>query len=348
MQIIQHETDNIHPIFNEFDKLYTLTSEKKQKQTLISNTFSRTFYKLVDVFYEYSDIKYRVNYKKTKYDKIQRVLSCNNIIVCFSGGKDSIAVAKYYQDKGNKVYLYHMKGINQTYKDEYINAKSAADYMRLPIYFDTVNLKGTHDYIEHPLKNMILANGALQYGIREGIGTDIAFGNFSSSTLEVDPFEVCGGDCKELWSIYEDIIGTVLKDFKIQIPFIDIQDTIDILIKHSDLLQYSQSCIGPYRFRTKLHDLNVKKYNIDLQPNRCGSCWKCCLEYCVYCDKGIYEYNEAYYKHCLDILADTIFKETGIKTDADETWNHYFFYDMSESQYYSRFKSVDRYYKRVV
>ena len=79
---------------------------------------------------------------------------------------------------------------------------------------------------------MLIANGALNYGIREKIGTQIAFGNFSNSTLEVDPFDVCAGDCKEMWSAYEQIIQTAIPDFKVILPEQNIADTMELMIEN--------------------------------------------------------------------------------------------------------------------
>ena len=65
-----------------------------------------------------------------------------------------------------------------------------------------------------------------------------------------------------------------------------------------------QGCVLPYRFRNKTKEINEQKYNVKLLPNRCGSCWKCCVEYIFLADKGVVEYNAQFYKHCLDILSD--------------------------------------------
>ena len=133
-----------------------------------------------------------------------------SIIVCFSSGKDSIATVKHYMEQGYKVYLYHLRRINPPLYDEYIQAQELADYWNIPIFVDTVKLSGNHEYVEHPMKNYIIANGALQYGIREGITTSIAFGNYRTSSLQYDNFEFCGGDDIEMWDIYNSIISTII------------------------------------------------------------------------------------------------------------------------------------------
>lgn len=334
MQTVSHITKNIHPIFDDIEMLYGITSVKEQQQSLISPRFDNSFKPVFDLFSDYGGVEYAVECVSKHFITVEKTVKNNKaIIVCTSGGKDSLATILYYRKKKYKVYVYHLKGINLTYKDEYKAVEQICDKLKLPLITEEVSLKGKQEWVEHPLKNMIIASMALQYGIREGITTNIAFGNFSTSSLNSDPFEICGGDCKEVWQAYEDIIDTVLPGFKINTPLANFQDTIDILLEKKDLIQYTQSCIGPYRYREYLRDNNQRKYNIQLPEHRCGSCWKCCLEYCVFCDNDVYEYNEAYYKHCMEILQSTLYKETGIKYNIHETWQHYFFYDRSKSKW---------------
>ena len=334
MQTITHETKNIHHIFDDIETAYMITSETSCNHSLFATVFDDSFKKLFDIFKEQSDVKYFCEYRNKRFTTLNySVEDDKTIIICISGGKDSLATILHYKDLGYKIYLYHLKGINLTYKDEYKAVEQIAEILDLPLITEEVQLKGKQEWIEHPMKNMIIASMALQYGIRNNLTTNIAFGNFSTSSLATDPFEVCGGDCKEMWEVYEQMIQRVLPNFKIQTPLSNFQDTIDALLEHSEYLEYTQSCIGPYRYREYLKSNNEKKYSIKLPQHRCGSCWKCCLEYCVFCDNGIYEYNAEYYEHCMRILQKTLYKETGIKYNKEETWQHYFFYDRSKSKW---------------
>ena len=210
MQIIKHPQPNIHTVFDEFEKLYAITSIKQSDNRLLPYVFNEVFESIFDLFSDYGDINYTVSYKKGKYKRVRRVNRKNRMIVCFSGGKDSTATALYWVEQGYEVYLYHLKGINKTYKDEWKSAEVVAEKLNLPLIIEEIELQGNQDWVEHPLKNMIVANMALQYGIRNKITCNISFGNFSSSTLDSDPFEVCGGDCKELWDVYKDIMCNII------------------------------------------------------------------------------------------------------------------------------------------
>lgn len=339
MQIVKDSLHSIHPLFNEIEELYAFTSVKEQQRTLITPTFRSVFKPIVELFNKYIGVDYQIQYTDAQTRQMSTFVipkSDKCVIVCYSGGKDSTATALHYKTQGYQVFLYHLKGINKTYKDEWKNVYAMGQLLNLPVIFEEVSLIGNHDWVEHPLKNWIIAGRALQYGVDHHLTTNIAFGNFSTSTLDEDPFEVCGGDCKELWNIYNSIVQTIIPDFTVKTPLENMQSTLDILLQHKDIAVKCQSCIGPYRYREYLHKNNEAKYNIKLPPHRCGSCWKCCLEYIVYTDNDIYEYNEAYYVHCLEVLQNTLKKEQELRVDLDDVWNHYFFYSREDSKYYGK------------
>lgn len=334
MQAINHSLHNINKIFDDFEHIYTITSTKNPNGGIIKPVINEAFRSVFKTFSAYGCINYPVEFKSAPYKPLRSVGGKKTVIVCFSGGKDSTATAIHYKQAGYKVYLYHLKGINLTYKDEWESAQAVAEKLEVPLIFEEVRLSGKQEWTEHPLKNMILANMALQYGIRNKLTTNIAFGCFTTSSLELEPFGVCAGDCKEMWEAYNEVMQAVIPDFKVLTPFSNFQDTLDILIDNKDIVPYTQSCIGAYRYREYLKKQNESKYNIQLPEHRCGSCWKCCLEYCIFCDNGLYEYNEAYYRHCLEVLRNTLKKETGVTYSVDSTWEHYFFYDKEQSKYY--------------
>ena len=123
----------------------------------------------------------------------QKCDTIKEITVCLSGGKDSAAVAYYYKQKGYKVHLYHATGVNKAYGDEKKAAQRIADYLGCDLFIDKIRLEGTHRFIEHPLKNYVIANGAIHYCLEMGYSPRISFGNFNKSTLDMNEFEVCGG-----------------------------------------------------------------------------------------------------------------------------------------------------------
>lgn len=334
MQIVQHHS-NIHPIFDKIESFYLITSEKPHTM-LVKPLFPESFKSLYKLFKDYGNAEYDIKFEDRWYNKLELPnYRRRDIIVCFSGGKDSVATALYYKTLKYHVYLYHLKGINKTYRDEYKTAEQLAELLDLPLIEEECQLIGNHCWTEHPMKNMIIANCALQWGIKNNITTKIAFGNYYTSHIYNDPFEICAGDDIEMWQAYEKIIRQIIPRFKIRTPLENIQSSFEAIEKQPWLLDKIQSCIGPYRYREHLHRVNEKKYNIKLLPHRCGSCWKCAVEYIWFADCGLLEYNEEYYAHCLKVLQKTIKQETEERiSDLSLVWQRYLFYDISKSKLY--------------
>lgn len=334
MQTINHEHKNINPIFDDIERFYKMASEKKQN-TLVPMVYDVSFQPLLELFNQFGETEYSVEFKKKQYNKIQLDnYDPKNIIVCFSGGKDSLSAVLHYQKLGYNVYLYHITGLNKVYYDEYKAVKKLSEKLNLPLYLEDVTYTGQHEWIEHPMKNMLMLNLALQFGIREKIGVKIATGNFYTSTVYLDSFDVCGGDCIEMWRAYEGIIKKVIPKFHVYVSSKNFQSTINSLLKKPELIPDVISCMTPNRFREQLRKKNQIKYGFPVLENRCGSCWKCCIEYIIMADNDLIKYDESYYKHCLDILRNTTKKESGeILYTIDDIWNRWLFYDRRKSKY---------------
>ena len=345
MQTVIHDYANVSPIFNQIEWLYTHISDNYGK-ALISHVLDTSFDDLYEILEEYipgfSGIELK-DYHLPELDLLMdyQEKAKDNVIVCISGGKDSVALTKYLIDMGYNVYLYHMRGINKVYPDEYKAVIDVANYFNVPYYIDTVVLSGTQKFVEHPMKNMIIANGAIHYGIREKIGINLAFGNFNESYLEYNDFAVCAGDCMDMWYAYEKIIRTIIPHFTMMIPLHNNEESLEIIEKNLDLLPLSVSCMSPYRFREDWKKRTEKKYQIELMPHRCGCCLKCALEAIYFMDREVLPYNEAYYIHCIEILYNTKVKESGIKEwTLKELWNEYLFYPIQESRAWEKLKDA--------
>lgn len=257
----------------------------------------------------------------------------DEVVVCISGGKDSIATALYYKELGYNVYLYHLHGINKVYYDEYKAVEEIARILNLPYVIDECTLSGIHDFVEHPLKNYIIAWGAISWAVHSCVTPNIAFGNFSKSRLSSMPFDVCGGDSPEMWHAFDKIVQRMLPDFRIQLPLRTQADTYLMLGRNMNLIQASMSCISPYRFREHWKKRTEHKYGITLLPHRCGCCWKCAQEYITLADRDLVEFNPEYYMHCMEILGKTLQKESDeYRLWGPIVWDEYISHSIVESK----------------
>ena len=337
MQRVIHEYRNTSRIFNQIEGLYTYLSDNEFMYDDIL-WLDEVFKDLCSTLQE-KLLRFRTPVLR-QFDLpnvLYNVKNCDTkeVTVLLSGGKDSAAVAYYYKQKGYEVHLYHAHGVNKAYGDEQKAAKAIADYLGCDLFIDKIELAGTQHFIEHPLKNYIIANGALHYAIANGYQPIIAVGNFNQSKLDMNEFEVCGGDCIEMWDMYRKIVRRVLPEFDIKVPLNTNADTFKLLVNDWELFSLAVSCMSPFRFREGWKHRTEEKFNIRLFKNRCGCCWKDCLESMWLMDHDCMEYNEPYYLHCIGILAKTIYKETGEKPeDINFVWENYMFYPIEESKAY--------------
>ena len=344
MQSVIRLNKNAHPILDDIDRAYALTSTKAKDQdgTLFNPIFDNSFQRLFEVFSQFGDEDYKVSYSDVYENTDNTYGNPKNLILAFSGGKDSIAAALLYKEQGYNVYLYHLKHINASLSDEYICAEKCAELLGMPIFIDDVKFKGKHIWTEHPMKNMLIANGALSYGIRENIGTTIAFGNYTTSILEDNVFDRCAGDCMDMWECYNAVVQKFIKDFKVLSTLQSMTHTLDIVSKpeYRELFNNSISCLCRHSLRPYRHQWVKDKFNVDLPTYRCGSCYKCCVEYVYMTDHDLIDYNEDYYKYCLNQLYKVYLFEYGYIYSLAALWESYLFYSPEKSKLYDKFDNA--------
>lgn len=338
MQRIKRVEPNIHPILDEIEEAYRITSDHDTVSSgLLSPTFDRSFEQLFGVFSDYGYEDYGVEYVDKTYQPLPENDN-KSLILSFSGGKDSVASAIKYKNDGYDVHLYHLKHINVSFFDEDKYAQRCADVLGLPIHFDEIHYSGKHIWMEHPMKNMLIANGALSYGIREGITTNIAFGNYYTSYLADNPFDRCAGDCMDMWGVYENIIHRVLPNFKIRCNLSNMGETLDVISKYPEALESSLSCLCRHSLRPYRNEWVYKKFGVRLASNRCGSCYKCAIEYLYLADHNHIQYSDGYYKYCLDRLMNVYLDETGYQPKrVRDIWDRFIFYEPEKSHLYDKF-----------
>jgi 7-cyano-7-deazaguanine synthase in queuosine biosynthesis len=232
----------------------------------------------------------------------------NKIMLMFSGGKDSTALAMKYKELGYDVTLYFLQGVNLSYLDELEKAKIVAAKLDLPMVVDYVKVTGKSGFLENPTKNQLILSYAINKGIELGIYR-YSYGGFTEDIIEQAAFDRNYSDSIELFQWYVEGVKEVFPKLEVITPFKSEVETLKLIGEHKDIWNLFQSCLTPYRYRNHLKETNENKYGIKLLDNRCGSCWKCCMEYIVWCDLGLVEYNKEFYKHCLDIFINKLPEE---------------------------------------
>lgn len=331
---IRHNYTHSLKTLKTLEYAFTELSEKHINKLDLSVAYEP----LISVFQEYGEIvidNLNLYILPVEFEKLKNLPRDDKfMLVCASGGKDSAAVAKMYKECGKNVLLYNMMGINRSYYDEYKAVEKLAKKLGCEYYIDDIYLSGKQDWVEHPMKNYMIANGAIQYCLDHNLPMNIAFGNYFNSHLEDMDFEIDAGDSRDMWDIYELIVGNEIPNLYIHLPLQDISDTYLYLGDNLDLYETCISCMSPYRFREYWKQRTENKYGVKLMEHRCGCCYKCCLEYMVLADKGYIECNQEYYNHCFEILRKTAVKETGVKKPSDaQVWSRYFWYSTEDSHY---------------
>ena len=157
---------------------------------------------------------------------------------------------------------------------------------------------------ENPLKNQLILSVMLDLGIKNGIYR-YALGCDWTSPLED---AITGYTVTDSAEVNKYFWEGVKKHFpQAELIFLNEEEKkykrYDYLYKnHYNSLLNVSSCISPQRFREKLHKINKKKYKIELWQGRCGSCYKCSIEYILLVETKHVLKNSKFYDHCWDIL----------------------------------------------
>lgn len=341
MQTVDRSEQNQLKIFDEIDRLYGLLS-CYQSPNGIPELLDKRVYPIVEKFNRYSETVWQFDYNERPVVPTTQP-SGDTIVLCFSGGRDSIVSLMKYRAEGRDVILYHVHGINASQSDEIRAAEECARYFNVPLITNTIHYHGHNVWMEHPMKNIIIAGSALNYTLGNHLGYNIAFGNYSDSELCGVPFHVCAGDCIDMWEAYEGVLNEDLPDFKVGLNLKNLGETMDYICGNDEVLDMSISCSCRHSLRDYRRQWVKDKFGVVLPKHRCGSCAKCTAEYIYRADHGQTPLSEAYYMYCIDNLYKVILRGEAGNWDiltVEDVFNTFLFYPVEQSRMYEQIQNA--------
>ncbi len=224
----------------------------------------------------------------------------------YSGGKDSVAQAIKLMNEGYTVEAFHVRNLNKSYTDECDAATGTCDILGIPIHVAPIKSQGKSKRLENPVKNLLVLAMMLDLGGPRGVAT-YSLGTQVNRPNGLDDFYTSldfsdSPDTLFIGSeLFRQVPGFNLKVGELGLSNIDIYYTIKTILSHKDgleLMRTARSCMTQYRFREMRKKHNERKFGVELMPGRCGSCWKCCIEYLVMDALHYIEKKEDFIIHC--------------------------------------------------
>ena len=237
------------------------------------------------------------------------------VILGFSGGKDSAATAAYFIDNHIACQLYRAKGFNASYPVEQMVAEQFADKTGLKLISHKIAYAGKCEYdsptSESVVKDQLIMAMMIDYMIANNYHI-FSLGCFRSDSLAIANPKLNLSDSDEIIKAFVKAVKATFPALRyINSPFKTTHHAKAYLYhKHMDWIKHTQSCLIPDRHRNKVRETMTNKYSMVIPPNRCLSCWKCCMD-AYLLDKWGFEAlpETAYQNQVLRILRKSVAEE---------------------------------------
>ena len=236
---------------------------------------------------------------------ISEMQKSSRVLIGLSGGLDSVYHAARLQEQGYEVVGVHIKGLNRNSSSfEYNSVKRIARLLGLQVHVVTFNTP-RQEFADNPFKNQLVLSIMLDIGVSEGIYR-YALGSDYCTPLSESTAGFTITDAAEVNQMYWQ--GVQEHFPQAELIFIDgdtkkAERLCYLWNKDRRLVDAVSSCIAPMRYRRHLHQQNAVKYDISLLSDRCGSCYKCCMEYLLLVHTGQINGDKRYEAKCWDVLA---------------------------------------------
>lgn len=236
--------------------------------------------------------------------KVAEMQEDPRVLLGLSGGLDSVYFLRQLE-KQYKVVAVHVSGLNKSSgKVEAEAARAVArgnEFISIP--FPSVK----QAFPDNPFKNQLILSYMVDIGVRRGIYRYAIGSDWTTPLSEA----VTGFTITDSIEVNEMFWRGVQKHFpQAELLFIDsrikkVERLMYLWRFDRSSLENISSCVSPLRFREHLHEINRKKYGIELMKGRCGSCYKCAMEYLILAEAGAIPKNSAFENHCWETLAQS-------------------------------------------
>lgn len=283
--------------------------------------------KLIDLIYSKGD--YRAKILK-KFDiEAPALKDKKRAIVAFSGGKDSIAAALKLRSEGISVKLLHVLGINRSFMHEIHAAKRAAELMQMPIETVRIAIRGKSidEWRENPFRNCLIMAICAARGADDSSAI-YALGNHTIASIKEIALECGLSDSMEIIEATAEYLGSVFKGYEQRYPLRNFSESLLTILRFGglELMEASSSCMMPERFKKAHRNNALKVYKGKLLEGRCGSCYKCSLEWIILSRAGKAEPDERFEERAKRIILKAFHDhrlEFGGERSDQEVLEHY-------------------------
>ena len=235
--------------------------------------------------------------------RVAQVPKNNKVMVGLSGGLDSVYLMHRLIEQGYDVTAVHIAGLNREYAKHEEKAAAAAAKRAGARFMKFTVFPPKQAFPDNPWKNQLILSIMLENGAKIGIYRYAVGSDWTTPLSEA----VVGFTITDSVEVYREYWNGVQQRFP-QAELVFIPDNVKKYDRLSYLfdrgaLEDISSCVAPHRFRQSLHEKNEAKYGIHLLPGRCGSCYKCAMEYILLVEAGRIEKDSAFYEHSWNTLA---------------------------------------------
>lgn len=223
-------------------------------------------------------------------------------LVCFNGGKVSLACALRMKNTGQDVILFYVKPRNK--HDEEKRLQEIADKLEMPLVVCPTLIEC---FDASPFKNMMVLNYAIDYAVENKHSLNIVYGTFTAASISVNSLEDYR-NCIEWMNTYSAAVRKIYPDFKISMPMPGYNFVWDELLHNRQFVQYIRC-----EDETEEWILYIAKVDHNLQVEK---------------DKNKYI---LYIKRLKRLWESENNKRL---QDIHKLWNRYFFYRIEKSKHY--------------